>query len=548
MHTIYSVEQAKSRLQNFKDKPFLPFQEETVNWVMNGTKKFRFVKAKTGFGKSLCAMVCGLMAGDLTYLVSSKFLQTQITGDFGDSIVSLWGRNNYQCLLDTTRNCNECVSSENSPCDRKTSCLYTLAKQKAIESSYRLTNFAYFLSEIAYVGRMSGNPFVVIDEADSLQQSLDSFISLSFSERSLYRLGLPEGPRYKTATAKQGISSWKEFAQEAQARSSEMCKNIQREVDGMSDSEPDAKLYKMKELEGFVHINERCKIFLDNVDQNWVMQQIPRYGSRQGKLIFSPTWITHELADRYLWNHADTFVLISATFLPIEVECKRLGIDIDDVEDRCIHEVPSTFDPEKSPVHLWPVADLKRDTMEASIPILANAVKKILSWHEGSRGLMHTVSFSLCQKVMDAVNSPRLITHTSENRQEVIDNYIKGFDKDAPDDIVLCSPSSGRGIDLKYDLCSFIICLKMPWLNLGDKIISARANSGELGKLWFSSSAMAEVEQQCGRGSRAIDDSVTIYIIDEQVEKIYLLRPSLFSASFREQIYHGSGKNLLLED
>jgi len=105
MNILCSPIEAKDRLSKFRDKDFRPFQEETINWIMNGTKKFRIVKAKTGFGKSLCAMVCGLMAGDLTYLVSSKFLQTQIQKDFPGTIESLWGRNNYPCspidLLDT---------------------------------------------------------------------------------------------------------------------------------------------------------------------------------------------------------------------------------------------------------------------------------------------------------------------------------------------------------------------------------------------------------------------------------------------------------------
>jgi Rad3-related DNA helicase len=47
---------------------------------------------------------------------------------------------------------------------------------------------------------------------------------------------------------------------------------------------------------------------------------------------------------------------------------------------------------------------------------------------------------------------------------------------------------------------------------------------------------MATVTQQAGRGNRAVDDSVTVYILDEQVNKIYTSRPSLWSKSFRNQV------------
>lgn len=536
MNILCSPEEAKARLSKFKDRKFRSKQEETINWIMNGTKKFRFVRADTGFGKSLCAMVCGVMAGDLTYLVSSKFLQTQISKDFPNEIVSLWGRGNYSCLLDPARNCDECLSSEAHPCDKAGSCLYKVAKQKALEAKYRITNTAYWLSETMYAGRFSGNPFSVIDEADALQKTIDSFVSLSFGERSLFQLGLQDGPKYKTAGAKNGISSWKEFAQEALVRSRRLSSTLEREMEGINNSEVEMKLRKKKEMENFVHISERCEIFLNNVDKGWVLQEIPRYGSRQAKLIFSPTWINAELANQFLWKNSDVFILVSATFLPISVECKRLGIDIDDVEDKEIHEVESNFNPDNAPVHIWPAANLTRDTMADGIPKLANAVKWIFNKHKGQRGLVHTVSFDLCKKVMELVNSSRSITHTSENRQDVINNYVDDFDKDNPDDKVLWSPSSERGLDLKYDLCRFVIILKMPWLSLGDKIISARANSGPLGQLWYQAEAMATVTQQAGRGNRAVDDSVTVYILDEQVNKIYTSRPSLWSKSFRNQI------------
>ena len=489
------------------------------------------------------AATAGVMVGDLTYLVQSKFLQTQITKDFPE-IYSLWGRSNYSCLSNSSRTCDECLATEENPCKRAGECPYKNAKRKALESSYRVTNFAYFLTEIAYVGRFSHNPFTVIDEADALENVLVGHIALSFTERSLYRLGLQDGPTRKTATAKDGVNSWRQFGQEALIRSTSIVSEVQREIKSIDDRDVDQKLRKMRELSYFVHLSERCQIFLNNVNSEWQMQEIPRRGSRQGQIIFQPTWISNDLAESFLWSHSENFMLISATFLPIKVECKRLGIDIDDVD---FYEVPSTFDPDRSPVNLWPVANLVSKQMETETPKIIKAVKKILSWHPKSRGLIHTVSYQLCDNIMKGVNSSRLITHTSENRQDVINGYIDCFDEDIPDGMVLVSPSAERGLDLKYGLCKFIIICKMPFLSLGDKIVSSRLyGSGEIGKLWYLADAMSTIEQMAGRGNRADDDSVIVYILDGQVLRVYTQRPSLWSQSFRDSITWGD--NELLED
>jgi ATP-dependent DNA helicase DinG len=536
--------EAKSRLSNFRDKPFRPHQSETIQWVMSGEKRFRIVKARTGFGKSLLAMVCGVMSGDLNYLVTSKYLQTQVTSDFPE-VKSIWGRNNYTCQTDNSRTCDQCLATEQSPCGKP--CLYKIAKKKALEAPYRTLNMQYFISEVLYAGRFSGKPFTVVDEADNLEKVLTSNIVLSFTERSLYRLGLVEGPSRKTVTSHDGLSSWMDFATEALNRSANVYKKIEREIESIGDdnSDDEYKLKKMREHKHFLQLNERCKLFLDNVDKNWKLEEIPRNGSRQGQLNFKPVWLTPELAEKFIWRHSNTWVLISATFPVLPVLCKQLGIDPDDIEDHEIHEVPSTFPPENSPVYLWPVANLTAKSMEAETPKIIEAVKTILSWYPNSRGLIHTVSYSLCDQIIKGVNSPRLVTHTSENRQDIINGYIDGFDKDDPDNAVLISPSAERGLDLRDDLCRFIIICKNPFLSLGDKIVSARLfGSGAVGKLWYQSDAMTTIEQQAGRGMRSATDHVDTYILDEQVNRLYTQKPSLWSKSFSNCISWDENKLL----
>ena len=544
MNTLYTPEEAKGKLANFRDKTFRQYQEETINWIMNGTRKFKIVRASCGAGKSLVAMVCGVMAGSLTYLVGSKFLQVQITNDFPES-VSMWGRSNYPCAMDTSRTCDECLATKSHPCGK--GCLYKIAKEKAIDAQYKVLNFAYHISETRFAGRFSGAPFTIIDEADSLSDTLVQNVSLIFTERSLFRLGLQDGPSRKTITSKDGMNSWRDFGQDAKSRATKIASDINQEIENMDNSDPDAKLRKIREMKHFIHITEQCDIFLSSVDKDWKMEEIPRSGSRQGQLIFKPVWITPELSQEFMFKHSESWVLLSATYPPLPVLCKQLGIDIDDVEGGKIYDVPSTFDPAKAPVYVWPVASLSATRMDTETPKIIKAVKKILNRHPGVRGLLHSVSYKLGQAIINGVNSPRLIMHTSENRGDIINGFANKGKSTLPPDACLVSPSAERGLDFSDDLCRFIICLKTPFKYLGDKIVNARLyGSGRLGQLWYNSDAMTTIEQMAGRGCRSSSDYCSVYLLDEKTNELYTKQPSLWSQNFRNQI--SWDENELLDD
>jgi len=544
MHTIYTADQAKGRLSNFRNKPWREYQEATVNYITEATKPIVIVRAPCGAGKSLVAMCCGVMNGGLTYIVNSKFLQSQVVGDFPE-VVSILGRNNYSCSNNPSRTCDECLATESDPCER--GCPYKIAKQKAVDAKYKVLNSQYFLSETRFAGKFSGSSLLIIDEADSFSDVLVSNIALVFTERSLFQLGLESGPKFKTVTAKDGISSWKDFGEAALYKSTKLAKTLSHEIENTDNSDPENKLRKIREMKHFVNISEQCDIFLKSVDTSWRMEEIPRYGSRQGQLIFKPIWVTPELSREFMLKHSEQIVLLSATYPPLSVLCRQLGFDIDDVEGGQIYDVPTTFPPENAPVYVWPCASLAYDRMESETPKIIKAVKKILNRHPGTRGLIHCVSYKLGQDIMKGVNSPRLIMHNSENRQEVIEGFANQNSTKYAEDAVLLSPSAERGLDLKGQLCQFIVVVKNPFKSLADKIVQARLHaSGEVGKLWFRSDSMQAIEQMSGRGVRSMTDTCSIYLIDQKTEDLYTSQPSLWSKNFRAQISWDS--NELLED
>ncbi len=527
MTPIYTPQEAKSKLSNFANHPFRSGQEEAINFCMQSDKKFRVLEMPTGGGKSLTGMVCGIMAEQANYLCSTKILQSQLVQDFPNA-KNLWGRGNYECLLDSMRTCDACSSTSSNRCLYYSKCIYKSEKQKAIDAQLRILNFSYFLAETQFSGRFSNTPLTIIDEADALESVLINHIALSFTERSLYRLGMESGPSKKTVTAKDGLNSWKEFGLEAMKRSLAISETLSKEIESFNEITEEWQFKKLREKDHFYHLYERSKMFIDNVDRNWVMEYQERYGSRQAVTTFRPLWITPELSSSFLWDKAKNFILMSATLLPKPVFCKTLGLDTDEVDWMT---APSTFPIDRRPIHIWPVANVTNKTLDTAVPQLVKGIKEIFKLHHNEHGLIQGVSYSLCKRVSEALNDPRVQIHTSQDRQAVIDEFTA-----SKGNSVIISPSMERGVSLDGTKCEFIIWIKAPYLSLVDRIVSQRLYSGNIGKLWYRSAMMLSVVQGCGRGMRSRNDHCSSYLIDWQINKVYMENPSLWPGWFRDAI------------
>ena len=86
--------------------------------------------------------------------------------------------------------------------------------------------------------------------------------------------------------------------------------------------------------------------------------------------------------------------------------------------------------------------------MEIALPRLIKAIKVILHRHIGQRGMIHCVSWDLCKKIMNGVNDKRLITHTSENRNEIINEFLNINGKFAKDAVLCSLPICSKGMRL----------------------------------------------------------------------------------------------------
>jgi len=521
-----NLTEAKACFSNYRDSAFRQYQEEAIQYVLDSSKKIIMLTAPTGSGKSLIALCAGAAMGDLTYTVHSKTLQNQIVSDFPES-KSLFGRSNYTCLKNQEVSCAECSSTPQAFCShKKVDCEYELRKKEVLASKFKILNTDYLLSEANYVGKFSSSPFIVIDEGDILESNLISFISLTFTNYGLRRLGLQNMSTELKKTSKfkdRLLEQWINFGTTAALRVENVLKKITQELESYGpDTVNQRQLSLIKEKINVTRLQERIKLFLDNVSSDWILED------REDRLSWRPLWITPELAEKYLFRHGKKFLIMSASFLPAHIEAKRLGLDMDDIDYKVL---PSTFPVENCRVIVNSVADLTSKKMGEEVPKLITEIKRILSAHPNERGMIHTVSFKLAQQIYDSLDDPRLIIHDSSNRQESLDLFLA-----STTNAVLLSPSMDRGISLDDDLARFQIVCKMPWLSLGDKIVQARVYSSALGQQWFQATALLSVLQAAGRAVRSETDSAVCYVLDYQFKKVLFQRPSFLPQWFLDRI------------
>jgi Rad3-related DNA helicase len=176
--------------------------------------------------------------------------------------------------------------------------------------------------------------------------------------------------------------------------------------------------------------------------------------------------------------------------------------------DTILIDLPSPFPVENRKVFLMNAYTLNRENMsdERTLMQVSSIVDSLMSKHPNEQGLILTTSYELAGNIFRySNNKSRLLLTKDISAKEVLEKHARTNAN------VILTPTMWEGVDLKDDLCRFIIIAKTPYPSLADKRIKVKA---ERDKEWYRSVTLMRLIQGCGRGVRHDKDYCITYILD----------------------------------
>ncbi|WP_432645023.1 helicase C-terminal domain-containing protein [Methanobrevibacter sp.] len=508
---------------------------QDINDAIKKGYKYIILEAGTGTGKSAIATTLAKMYESAYILTMTKQLQSQYSDEFEFPLVK--GRSNFACLQDNLESTCDIGACKTSPVSSKFFCPYGVAKnptldaELAFEDSYggtvfyqssghchywnqkanavnspiTLMNYDYAIVEFNYVKHFGPRSLLILDEAHNIENKLMSTMEVTLYNRTLEK---DINKQISPQTLKDGeLEDW------------------MMEIDAIRDAYDDIDLKdisksKADRIRSTIGRLKTLRNNLEKEPKNWVIDA-GDYG-----VTFKPLRV-HHYAKNNLLKYGDVVIFMSATILSHKMFSKWLGLNPNEVYHI---KVDSLFTKEKRPIILDLAGKMSANRIKKTAPKTIPILQEILKKHEGDKGLIHTHSYKCQQYITNNLPNSRLISHTSKNREQILDF----FEKDE-NPLVLVSPSMSEGVDLPYDKCRFQVIYKMPFPYLGDKQVNMRMKRD---KKWYAYKTVMTLMQAYGRGMRAEDDSCYTYIIDSDINMLFKspMYRSLIPEFFKEAV------------
>lgn len=493
-------------------------QRRGIKHVMDALPRARvvFLDMQTGAGKSLCAESVRSLYnpdGQTLYLATTHILQEQQKRDFPYAEI-LKGRDNYPTRnypnMYPTINCGGCEASRKDRlcnlCTIVGLCPYAIAKQNALDADLTVTNTAYFLREVNGPRLFSGRRLVIVDEADSFEDTILSTFSVVVPR--WMRTERP-APLPATLTSQEHINQWRidmiEYAEE------------------WKDILPTKReLWEPKQVRSRGNAVDALVKNLRLADDTWIYSGPSGRSRKEYETIeLRPKWIG-DWAEEHVWRHAEKWLLMSASFVSMELTAHTLGLE---PEECAFVKVDYSFPKERRPVYYWPskpyTRKAERDGFQ-SVDDMTAKIATIIDWYPTERIIIHTQSHKRTRDVVNALKQlklkRRLFYYTSvSSKAGQIEAYL------VTPNSILVGAGLERGYDFPYEDCRVNIIVKTPFADLSDPIIDARLHEGtsqqrSLGQAAYNLATSRATVQMVGRAMRAEDDFAVSYLLDGSFE------------------------------
>jgi Rad3-related DNA helicase len=495
-------------------------QIDGFNFVKNSInkgKKYCLLNLPTGSGKSYFALM--FINWYLNYinknakfdiLTNSKLLQKQYISEF-PFIKNYEGRANFYCDpydTDCSKGYETCkTAGPNCQMD----CPYEKAKNDWQESTIGLTNFHMFNTVALYVQTIlekRDSNVLIIDESHDFEAVFCDFITTSLSPRGLknYGFDLKEIENYDRQIVKiKNISQYISFIDK------QFLSDLVNKIKWLEDALKNATGKMKQEYSKFlVFCNGQkfkfeylVKEYLKQPD-NWILDVTKTKDKMymgdllEAKPVWGNKYIKEMIFDKY-----DHIIFMSGSILDKDMFSYINGLETSLTD---YFEVPSTFQCNRRPIFYMKLGKMtwtqKQETFKKQLVF----IKKILKKNKDKKGIIHSGSYEFTQWLQEQYIDSRLIFHTPENRDEMLQKHINS---ELP--TVIVSPSMISGVDLKDDISRFQIIMKIPFPFLGSEKIKMRQKTRPE---WYNWKTVVDFIQQYGRSIRSQDDWAETFVLD----------------------------------
>jgi ATP-dependent DNA helicase DinG len=450
-------------------------------------------------------------------LTVTKSLQDQYKNLFPDSTL-IKGKSNYACDVDpsVTVNMAPCLfsSKQKEKCFSANRCPYYEARKNAFMSIDPILNYRSFISLPDFLRKRQ---IYICDEASDIESELVGHYSTTilYSQLKAQNIEFQKLKSEDSKTAGQWLYNiYLKIKNEVDSIRLKLSKSSSSRDESMLDREVQrfSKLSDLlNTLEDVVTYWEECEYIVETKDAE--------------KAVFIPYDIK-PLAEK-LFKGADKVLMMSATISNHREFSKSLGISENDYE---YIEIPSAFDPKKSPIKTSRKYSLTYKNKNKDLPSIIETAIELSNHHKGEKGLIHTHTNQITEEFKRiAKDNPRfLFREAGVSNEDILEIH-----KNSESDTILVSPSLSTGISLDDHLGRFQIILKAPYLPLSSKRIKKIFDKNPS---YYSMKMLDTLIQMSGRCTRSIEDHAITYILDGNAVNPIIQNKHLLPKSFLERL------------
>lgn len=428
-------------------------------------------------------------------LTVTKALQDQYLSLFDDAAL-LKGKSNYLCDVDPSFEVDTApclyIPKMKTDCWEANRCPYYTARNHALVSQFTVLNYKMFQALPSHVKQRD---YIICDEASELEEELVRHFSAEVTYSKLKHADVKYKP---LITDDLGVArGWiTDLQDEAYSKVKSLTEKAKEGKKGyLSVADKNRLTYCRSLYNSLKHVSESW------TDSEYIVD-------RTGEgVTFTPLKV--DKLSKSIFDHGKHVLLMSATIVDHKNFAKTLGIT-----DYEYVEVPSTFDPNKSPIHVSTRYKLNYSNLRGLIPQICKDVKILCEKHGHEKGVIHTHSQEICDEIYRALgNDARYLFRKGRERNE----HILKQHTESLEPTVLVSPSLTHGVDLKDDLARFQVIIKLPYAPLSNKRIKRLFDCD---KTWYLDRMLSTLIQTTGRTTRSVDDHSVTYILDGNIVDI----------------------------